>query len=152
MPEAITAMAGLMSGAWVSGRLAGHRSLRQTVAFGYAVMGGAALFNLILSFALPPGLPWSVLPIFCYTFGMSLAMPCLTLMALDQFPAQRGLAASCQMFLQASINSLAAGVLAPLLWDSTRTLALGMLALMLLGLGCVLLHLHLTHPGAPTRA
>ena len=146
------AMAGLMSGAWVSGRLAGHRSLRQTVAFGYAVMGGAALFNLILSFALPPGLPWSVLPIFCYTFGMSLAMPCLTLMALDQFPAQRGLAASCQMFLQASINSLAAGVLAPLLWDSTRTLALGMLALMLLGLGCVLLHLRLTHPGAPTRA
>ena len=146
------AMAGLMSGAWVSGRLAGHRSLRQTVAFGYAVMGGAALFNLILSFALPPGLPWSVLPIFCYTFGMSLAMPCLTLMALDQFPAQRWLAASCQMFLQASINSLAAGVLAPLLWDSTRTLALGMLALMLLGLGCVLLHLRLTHPGAPTRA
>ena len=93
-----------------------------------------------------------MLPIFCYTFGMSLAMPCLTLMALDQFPAQRGLAASCQMFLQASINSLAAGVLAPLLWDSTRTLALGMLALMLLGLGCVLLHLRLTHPGAPTRA
>ena len=32
------------------------------------------------------------------------------------------------------------------------TLALGMLALMLLGLGCVLLHLRLTHPGAPTRA
>ena len=134
---------------FVSGRLAGHRSLRQTVVFGYAVMAGAALFNLILCFALPPGLPWSVLPIFCYTFGMSLAMPCLTLMALDQFPAQRGLAASCQMFLQASINSLAAGVLAPLLWDSPRTLALGMLTLMLLGAGCVLLHLRLMRPVAP---
>lgn len=50
-------------------------------------------------------------------------------MALDQLPAQRGLAASCQMFLQASVNSLAAGASAPLLWGSTRTLAAGMLGL-----------------------
>ena len=140
------AMAGLMSGAWLSGRLAGHRTLRQTVAFGYAVMGVAALLNLAVSLALPPGLPWSVLPIFVYTFGMSMAMPCLTLMALDRFPEQRGLAASCQMFLQAMTNSVAAGLLAPLLWDSTRTLAAGMLGLMLLGAGSVLLHLRLTRP------
>ena len=140
------AMGGLMSGAWLSGRLAGHRTLRQTVGLGYAVMGLAALLNLSVSFALPPGLPWSVLPIFCYTFGMSLAMPCLTLMALDHFPAQRGLAASCQMFLQASTNSLVAGALAPLLWGSTRTLAAGMFGLMLLGAACVLLHLRLVRP------
>ena len=142
------AMGGLMSGAWVSGRLAGKRTLRQTVALGYAVMLGAALINVTLAWALPPGLPWSVVAIFIYTFGMSMAMPCLTLMALDPFPDQRGLAASCQMFLQASINGLAAGVLAPLLWGSTLTLAAGMLGLMLLGAGCVLLHLRLTRtPG-----
>ena len=141
-------MGGLMSGAWVSGRLAGKRTLRQTVALGYAVMLGAALINVTLAWALPPGLPWSVVAIFIYTFGMSMAMPCLTLMALDPFPDQRGLAASCQMFLQASINGLAAGVLAPLLWGSTLTLAAGMLGLMLLGAGCVLLHLRLTRtPG-----
>jgi DHA1 family bicyclomycin/chloramphenicol resistance-like MFS transporter len=64
---------------------------------------------------------------------MSLAMPCLTLLALDPFPRQRGLAASCQMFLQAGSNGLVAGVIAPALWASTLSLAFGMGALMLLG-------------------
>ena len=127
------AMAGLMSGAWVSGRLAGKLSMPQTIVRGYLVMGAAALANIGLNLLLPPMLPWSVVPIFFYTFGMSLAMPCLTLMALDPFPAQRGLAASCQMFLQSMANGLIAGLLAPALWGSTLSMALGMGALMLLG-------------------
>ena len=134
------AMAGLMSGSWLSGRLAGKLSLRQTIVCGYWVMACAALINIGLNLALPPMLPWSIAPIFVYTFGMSLAIPCLTLLALDPFPNQRGLAASCQMFLQASFNGLVAGVIAPLLWDSTRALAFGMGALMLAGGTSALLH------------
>ena len=127
------AMAGLMSGAWVSGRLAGKLSMQQTIVRGYLVMGAAALANVGLNLWLPPMLPWSVVPIFVYTFGMSLSMPCLTLQALDPFPDQRGLAASCQMFLQSMINGLVAGLLAPALWGATRNLAFGMGSLMLLG-------------------
>lgn len=56
-----------------------------------------------------------MLPIFIYTLGMSLAMPCLTLFALDPFPDQRGLAASCQTFLQSGFNGLVAALLAPAL-------------------------------------
>jgi DHA1 family bicyclomycin/chloramphenicol resistance-like MFS transporter len=77
--------------------------------------------------------PWSVIPIFIYTFGMSLAMPCLTLFALDNFPAQRGLAASCQTFLQAGFNGIVAAVIAPLVWGSTLSLALAMAAFVSLG-------------------
>ena len=138
------AMSGLMSGAWLSGRLAGKLSLRQTILRGYLVMGVAALANISLNLWLPPALPWSVMPIFVYTFGMSLAMPCLTLLALDPFPNQRGLAASCQMCLQAGTNGLVAGVLAPALWGSTRTLAFGMGALMLLGACSAYAHRRLT--------
>lgn len=138
------AMSGLMSGAWLSGRLAGKLSLRQTIGRGYLVMGSAALLNLVLNLALPPALPWSVVPIFVYTFGMSLAVPCLTLLALDPFPQQRGLAASCQMFLQSAFNGLVAGVLAPLLWGSTLTLSLGMGVLMLLGAGAAWGHRRLS--------
>jgi len=127
------AMAGLMSGAWLSGRLAGKLSLKQTIMRGYLVMGVAALGNIGLNLWLPPTLPWSIVPLFVYTFGMSLAMPCLTLLALDPFPGQRGLAASCQMFLQAGSNGLVAGIIAPALWASTLSLAFGMGALMLLG-------------------
>jgi len=126
-------MLGLMSGSWLSGRLAGKLSLPRTIRRGYLVMGAAALLNIGLNLVLPPGLPWSVLPIFVYTFGMSLAMPCLTLLALDPFPRQRGLAASCQTFLQSGFNAAVAGLLAPALWASTLHLALGMGGLMLLG-------------------
>ena len=139
------AMAGLMSGAWLSGRLAGRLSLRQTIVRGYLVMGAAALVNVVLNVALPPMLPWSIVPIFIYTFGMSLAVPCLTLLALDPFPLQRGLAASCQLFVQASFNGFVAGILAPLLWGSTLTLALGMSVLVLLGAGAAWWHQRLTH-------
>ena len=127
------AMLGLMSGSWLSGRLAGKQPMMQTIRLAYLLMGAAALLNLCLNLALPPGLPWSILPIPLYTFGMSLAMPCLTLLALDAFPQQRGLASSCQMFLQSAMNSVIAGLIAPALWDSTRTLAFGMAGLLVLG-------------------
>ena len=143
------AMGGLMSGSWLSGRLAGKLTLRQTVLRGYLVMGTAALLNIMLNLFFPPALPWSIIPIFVYTFGMSLSMPCLTLMALEPFPEQRGLAASCQMFLQAGMNSLVAGVLAPALWGSTRSMAFGMGALMLLGAASAWMHRRITRPSTP---
>lgn len=127
------AMSGLMGGAWLSGRLAGKRSPEKTILLGYQLMLGAVLCNVSLNLALPPALPWSVMPIFIYTLGMSLAMPSLTLLALDPFPEQRGLAASCQTFFQSGANSIAAGLIVPLLWGSTLTLALGMAGLMGLG-------------------
>ena len=127
------AMAGLMAGSWTSGRLAGKLSLNRSIALGYGIMSAAALGNLLLNLGATPALPWAVAPLFVYTFGMSLAMPCLTIFALDPFPAQRGLAASCQTFLQSGFNGLAAALIAPMLWGSTRSLALGMGGLMLAG-------------------
>jgi len=124
---------GLLCGSWLSGRLAGRLSLGRTIALGYVAMSSAAALNLGINLALPPGLPWSVLPLFFYTIGMALAMPCLTILALDPFPAQRGLAASCQTFLQAAGNGLVAALIAPALWGATLNLALGMTGLMLLG-------------------
>jgi len=134
------AMAGLLGGSWLSGRLAGRVSLPRTIALGYILMGSAAGINLLINATLPPGLPWNVLPIFGYTLGMSLAMPCLSIFALDPFPAQRGLAASCQTFLQSGFNGLTAALIAPALWGSTLTLSLGMAGLMLCGASAALLH------------
>ncbi|HLO62789.1 MAG TPA: multidrug effflux MFS transporter [Azonexus sp.] len=133
-------MSGLLCGSWLSSRLAGKISLPRSIALGYVVMGSAAAINLALNLTLPPGLPWNVVPIFIYTFGMSLATPCLTIFALDPFPAQRGLAASCQTFFQSGFNGLTAALIAPALWGSTLTLALGMAGLMVGGGIAALLH------------
>ncbi len=127
------AMGGLMLGSWFSGRLAGKLTPLQCIGRGYVVMACAALMNVVISQTLPPGLPWSVLPLFVYTTGMALAMSALTLLGLDPFPKERGLAASCQTFLQSGFNGVAAGLIVPLLWGSTQTLAWGMLGFALIG-------------------
>ena len=138
------AMSGLLLGSWLSGKLAGKISPQQTILRGYLAMGAAVIFNIVLNLLFPPALPWCILPIPLYTLGMSLTMPSLTLLALEPFPEQRGLAASCQMFLQSLNNSLLAGVIAPAAWGSTLSLSLGMGGLMSLGAVSAWMHYRLT--------
>ncbi|MBL8490574.1 MAG: multidrug effflux MFS transporter [Rhodocyclaceae bacterium] len=125
---------GLMTGSWVSGRLAGKVSPRRTVALGIALMMAAALANLLLNATVPPRFPWPLLPLPLYTLGLAMTMPALQLMALDHFPERRGLASSCQSVVHTGTNVLTAAVLAPLLWGSTLDLALGMGASLALGI------------------
>jgi DHA1 family bicyclomycin/chloramphenicol resistance-like MFS transporter len=135
---------GIVAGAWLSGRAAGRLSRRQTVWWGYGIMTTAAVGNVLLNLLVPPGLPWSVMPIFVYFSGSALAMPSLTLMALDLFPQQRGLAASCQGFVQTTGNAVATAVVAPLVWVSTLTLAAGEAVMLAVGLAAFILYLRLT--------
>ena len=124
---------GVTAGAFLSGRLAGRLTPRFTVNVGYGVMFGAVILNLAYSAAAPPALPWSVLPIMIYTTGMALAMPSITLLALELFPLNRGLTASLQGFEHSLLSSIVAGVAAPLLSHSALTLACGMAILAALG-------------------
>lgn len=135
------AMSGLMFGSWLSGRLAGRLTPLQCIIRGYAVMAVASLFNLTISQLLLPGVPWSVAPLFIYTVGMALATSALTLLALDPFVSERGLAASCQTFLQSGANGLVAGLIAPMLWSSTQTMAAGMAGFAALGALATLLYM-----------
>lgn len=134
------ATSGMILGSWLSGHLAGRRSRPQILRLGFALMGVAACVNLGLALAGITALPWPVLPFFLYTIGMSLSMPCLTLYALDPFPMQRGLAASCQTFLQAGFNGLVAALVAPAVWHTPTTLALTMLGF--LGISALLAWTH----------
>ena len=134
----LPAVAGMMTGSFLSGRLAGRLSPGRTVAAGYVVMLVAAVLNLAVNRWLAPGLPQSVLPICVYNLGMALAMPSLTLMALDLFPARRGLASSCQSFIQSGLTALTSAVVVPLLWSAPRVLAAGMVAYLGLGLASFL--------------
>jgi len=133
--------AGIVAGAWLSGRSAGRISRRNTVWWGYAIMIAAAGGNLLLNLLRPPALPWSVLPVFVYFTGAALSMPTFVLMTLDLFPEQRGLASSCQSFIQTGGNAVATAVVAPLVWASSLTLALGEGTLLVLGLATFLFYL-----------
>ncbi|MEW6751900.1 MAG: MFS transporter [Candidatus Latescibacterota bacterium] len=125
--------AAMMLGSWLSAQLAGHLSRRGTLGAGVAVMAAAATANVVLNVLAPPAVPWSMTPIAVYVLGMALAMPSLNLLALDLFPQRRGLAASCQGFVQSGFNAVAAGVIAPLLWSAPLVLAAGEAAFVLMG-------------------
>jgi len=132
----VPGIGGVVCGAFLSGRLAGKVSPRLTVRYGYRVMFGAALFNFTYNAVWPPALPWTVLPVMAYTAGMSLAMPSITLLILDLFPENRGLAASLQGAQHSLFTGLAAGLLSPLLSGSGFGLACGMAALVACGFAC----------------
>lgn len=130
----IPAVGGIFLGALAANRLAGKMPVPRQVIVGFCFMIGAGLANVLYHAFFPPAVPWSVLPLFFYTFGMSVVAPGVTFLVLDLFPEIRGTVASCQSFVQTIIGALVAGVIAPMLWDSTLSLAAGQLAFAALAL------------------
>jgi DHA1 family bicyclomycin/chloramphenicol resistance-like MFS transporter len=129
----IPCIAGIMIGAQLSGRAAGRYPAPLTVQRAYVFMAVAAAINTVYAFAMTPSIPWAVLPLMVYGIGFAMAMPSISLITLDLFPTRRGMAASLQGFVSGMVNVLTAGVVSPLVWHSPRYLALGMLAMMLIG-------------------
>jgi MFS transporter, DHA1 family, multidrug resistance protein len=130
---------GMVIGAWISGRFAGRISGNQTIILGYVVMAIAAVGNVLYCLICPPLLPWSIVPVFIYVIGMSISMPSLTLLTLDLFPSQRGLAASCQGFISLGANSVVSAFVA-LIWGTPLSLALTEITMLTAGVLTVSLY------------
>lgn len=122
----VPSVAGMMVGSALSGRLAGRWSPERTIAAGFCIMLAAALGGVLIVLGEPSHHLWLVLHIALYGIGMAMAMPSMSILALDLFPQRRGMASSCQSFLQVGMNAATAGALVPVLWGSPLTLAAGM--------------------------
>lgn len=130
----VPAVSGIFLGALTANRLAGKIPVPGQVMIGFFLLISAAAGNVVFHWLHAPALPWSVLPLFFYTFGMSIVSPGVTLLVLDLFPDIRGIVASCQSFTQTLLAAIVAGVVAPLLSPSVLWLALGQLACTSIGL------------------
>ncbi len=128
----VPVVAGIMLGAFLSGRAADRLRPHQTINLGYALLGSAAILNVLQALLLSPNTLMVVAPVVLYAVGMALAAPSLTLLALDKYPERRGLASAVQGFTQTMLNAFVAGVLAPLFSEHVGTLAFGMLGLLML--------------------
>jgi DHA1 family bicyclomycin/chloramphenicol resistance-like MFS transporter len=124
---------GMMIGAFLAGQLAGRLTPVRTIGLAYGIMYGAAAFNLAFCAFGEPALPWSVAPIAVYTAGMALAMPSVTLLALDLFPHARGMTSSLQGFTQSFTSGVVASAVSPFVSHSVMTLALAMTGLLTAG-------------------
>lgn len=127
-------VAGLMLGSFVSGRVAHRAAPNATVSLAFAVMAAAVVVNLAQGLWLEPAV-WNVIgPLVLYAFGASLAMPGVTVMALDCFPRQRGMASAAQGFIQIVTMSGISAALVPLVSGNIVHFALGQAALFCLAL------------------
>jgi DHA1 family bicyclomycin/chloramphenicol resistance-like MFS transporter len=127
-------IAGIMGGAWFSGRLAGRIKPKHQIRNGFVIMLVVSLLNLALNLLFTPTAAWALFPIAIFAFGWALMVPVVTLMVLDLVPERRGMASSLQAFIGAMANGIVAGVVAPLVMHSTVALAATSLAMMGIGI------------------
>jgi len=126
-------IAGIMGGAWFSGRLAGRIKPQHQIRHGFLIMLLVSIVNLVLNLLFTPQAWWALIPLGIYAFGWALMVPVVTLMVLDLVPERRGMASSFQACIGSLANGLVAGVIAPLVMHSTIWLATASLLMMSVG-------------------
>lgn len=137
----VLTIAGIMAGAWLSGRLAGKIAPKQQIRHGFVIMLVIAALNLAANLLFKAHVSWALFPIAVFAFGWALMVPVVTLLVLDLYPERRGMASSLQAFIGSTANGIVAGVIAPLIMHST--VALAAVSLLMMGIGLVAwLYLH----------
>ncbi len=127
-------IAGIMAGAWASGRMAGRIPPKQQIRYGFLIMLVVSVINVAANVFFTAHVAWAMFPITIFAFGWAVMMPVVTLLVLDLYPERRGMASSLQAFIGSSANGIVAGVLAPLIMHSTVALAIASLFMMCIGL------------------
>jgi len=137
----VLTISGIMSGAWVSGRMAGRLAPKRQIKYGFLIMLGVAVLNLVLNALFTAQASWAMFPIAIFSFGWAMMVPVVTLLVLDLHPERRGMASSLQAFVGSTANGLVAGLIAPLVMYSTVALAAASLAMLSVGVvAWMLLH------------
>jgi len=126
-------ISGIMAGSFASGRLAGRIQPKRQIRYGFTVMVLVSLANVAANYLFTPNAGWALIPIAVFAFGWALMVPVVTLLVLDLHPERRGMASSLQACIGSAANGIVAGVIAPLVMDSTRALAVSSLLMMSVG-------------------
>ena len=127
-------IAGIMGGAWLSGRLAGRIAPKHQIRHGFLIMLLVSIANLALNLVFEPTVWWALIPLAVFAFGWALMVPVVTLLVLDLVPERRGMASSFQAFIGSTANGFVAGAIAPLVMHSAVALAVTSLLMMSIGL------------------
>ena len=129
----VPTVTGMVLGSYLARRAAGRFSSLKVIKAAYVWMGLIVLLNVLVCQLLPINVYYNILPIALFNVGMALAMPILSLAALDRHPKIRGTAASGQAFVQMLLSTVSAGLIVPFVWYAPSGLAWAMATYFVLG-------------------
>jgi DHA1 family bicyclomycin/chloramphenicol resistance-like MFS transporter len=130
----IPMVAGIMLGALTVGRLAHKIAIKNMLRIGFGIMAVAMTINLVLQLFLPISALTLIAPLALYAYGLSIVMPNLSLLAMDCFPKNIGLANGMRTFIQMGINALVASLISPIVLFSPLYFAIGLGLFFLIGI------------------
>jgi len=119
----VLTIAGIMAGAFLSGRMAGKVKTTHQIRYGFVIMASVSIANLVLNLLFVAEAWWALIPLALYAFGWAMMVPVVTLLVLDLVPERRGMASSLQACVGSAANGVVAGVVAPLVMHSPIALA-----------------------------
>lgn len=119
----VPTVCGMVIGSYLAKRAAGLYSSQMVFKVAYSWMAAMILLNLFVCNFLPVKPIYNILPVALFNIGMALALPILSIAALDRHPKIRGTAASGQAFIQMALSTVSAGIVVPLVWGSVAGLA-----------------------------
>lgn len=118
---------GIIAGSFSSGKLAQHWPTRRIVHLAFVAMTMASLTAMINAFWFEATIIGIIAPQVLYAFGMALSMPALSILAIDCFPHNRGLASAVQSFIHILFAAFVASIIVPMLDNSVTGFALAQL-------------------------
>jgi len=120
---------GAMSGAGLAVRAARRWPQCRTTRWAYLIMATSCIAHMLyLSISRgSPSFIGAVLPPACFTFGLTMSVPALTLGILSKVPALSGTAASVLGFVQMLVFSVVSGWFVPWIYGYPERLAVAML-------------------------
>ena len=124
----IPLIGGMTLGSWTAAK-ASHRIMPdRLILWGFVIMGVSATVSLAYHGLYVVRIPWAVIPLGCYSFGMALGSGAMSVTTLEIFPRVRGLAASLQGFSFMILFAIISGSVCPFLFGSGLKLSLAVAA------------------------
>ncbi len=142
----VPVVAMMITGSWLTGRLAGRISGPRFLALGFAVAVAGGVAQLALDAIGLRTLPWVLVGPVSAGLGIALVFPIITLVLLDTRPRHRGTLSSMQSFTNTMLNAAVAGVLVPIVSGSLATLTGAAMAFSVAGWATWAYHQRLAHP------
>jgi len=106
---------GIILGAFVSGKLSHKWSTPKIVMIALIVMGVASMLNITQAIWFNTSVYSVVAPMLLYAFGVAIALPGISILALDCFPQNRGSASAVQSFTQTILAAISTSIVVPML-------------------------------------